>query len=133
MEFQIYDFIIVGGGIAGTTLAFRLHGHSPNHSVCLIEAGPDVSGRPLVTDIKNAGRLVGSELYWIYFTVPQQHLNDGSCPSIAGKVPGGGSLISASETPHYIQILGALMAKRRESRWMDSWRCQRLCLVGPPG
>ncbi len=98
MSTKTYDFIVVGGGIAGVTLASRLHECLPIHSILLIEAGPEVSDHPLVTDIKNAARLVGSELDWNYSTVPQQYLNNRVCPNNAGKALGGGSAINAGKT-----------------------------------
>lgn len=96
MAAPAYGFIIVGGGIAGATLASRLHEHLPSHAILLIEAGPEVSDNPLVNDPKNAGRLVGSELDWNYSTVPQQSLNYRICSNNAGKALGGGSAINAS-------------------------------------
>ena len=93
-----YDFIIVGGGIAGSVLASRLHEKFPRLSVLLIEAGPDVTKNPLITDERKAPLLVGSELDWNYSTVPQRHLNDRVCPNNAGKALGGGSAINAGET-----------------------------------
>lgn len=104
MEPSDYDFIIVGGGIAGATLASRLHGNLPNHSIILIEAGPDVSGHPLVPDIMNAARLVGSELDWNYSTVPQPHLNNRVCTNNAGKALGGGSAINAGKYSCIVQL-----------------------------
>lgn len=123
MATPAYEFIIIGGGIAGATLASRLHENLPSHSILLIEAGPEVSDHPLVNDIKNAARLVGSELDWNYSTVPQQHLKNRICPNNAGKALGGGSAINAGETSDTPQDSKDLMAKRVVSRRMDSWRC----------
>ena len=106
MATPIYDFIVVGGGIAGATLASRLHERLPSRSILLIEAGPDVSDHHLVNDIKNSARLVGSELDWNYSTVPQHHLNNRICPNNAGKALGGGSAINAGEYPQFPQISG---------------------------
>ncbi|KAL8729124.1 MAG: hypothetical protein Q9166_004955 [cf. Caloplaca sp. 2 TL-2023] len=95
MAVPIYDFIIVGGGIAGSTLGSRLHERLPHKSILVIEAGPEVSQHPLVTDIQNAARLVNSELDWSYSTVPQRYLNNRVCSNHAGKALGGGSAINA--------------------------------------
>ena len=59
---QLTVVIIVGGGIAGSVLASRLHAHLPFSSILLIEAGSDLINHPLITDRRNAGELVGSEL-----------------------------------------------------------------------
>lgn len=73
-------------------LASRLHAHFPLLSILLIEAGPDVTNHPLVTDGRNAGRLVGSELDWNYSTVPQMYLNNRACPSLLVKPSEAGNL-----------------------------------------
>ncbi|CAG8977005.1 hypothetical protein HYALB_00012857 [Hymenoscyphus albidus] len=90
-----YHYIIVGGGIAGSVVASRLHEKHPKLSILLIEAGPDVSKNPLVTDSANGPFLVGSELDWGYSTVPQRQLNNRILPNNAGKALGGGSAINA--------------------------------------
>ncbi|TGO20767.1 hypothetical protein BPAE_0267g00070 [Botrytis paeoniae] len=90
-----YHYIIIGGGIAGTVLASSLHASHPQLSILLIEAGPDASNNPLVIDSANGPFLVGSELDWGYFTVPQRHLNNRVLPNSAGKSLGGGSDINA--------------------------------------
>ncbi|ESZ93963.1 hypothetical protein SBOR_5666 [Sclerotinia borealis F-4128] len=94
-ETSNYHYIIIGGGIAGSVVASRLHEKHPSLSILLIEAGPDVSDNPLVTDSANGPFLVGSELDWGYSTVPQRHLNNRALPNNAGKALGGGSAINA--------------------------------------
>ncbi|KAL9024127.1 MAG: hypothetical protein Q9196_006741 [Gyalolechia fulgens] len=106
---SVYDFIIVGGGIAGCTLASQLHKHLPQQSIALIEAGLDVNSHPRATDIPNAAPLVGSESDWKYSTSPQRHLNGRVCPNNAGKALGGGSVINACE---------ALVTFRSCDRWL---------------
>jgi choline dehydrogenase-like flavoprotein len=92
-----YDYIIVGGGIAGTVLASRLHQSLPHLSILLIEAGPDATSNPLVTEIHNAFKVVGSELDWCYNIVRQKHLNNRVCTQISAKALGGGSAINYCE------------------------------------
>ncbi|PQE30232.1 glucose dehydrogenase protein [Rutstroemia sp. NJR-2017a WRK4] len=94
-EITKYDYIIIGGGIAGSVLASRLHETHPSLSILLIEAGLDVSKNPLVTDSANGPFLVGSELDWGYSTVPQRHLNNRIIANNAGKALGGASAINA--------------------------------------
>jgi choline dehydrogenase-like flavoprotein len=95
-----YNYIIVGGGIAGSVVASRLHERLPHLSVLLIEAGPDVATSPLVADSRNRPFQVGSKLDWSYSTTPQRHLNNRQCANSAGKALGGGSAINAGKETH---------------------------------
>ena len=91
MENSSHDFIVVGGGIAGSVVASRLHECFPNLSILLVEAGPKVTEDSSGIETKP---LVGSDLDWKYSTTPQQHLNQRVCSNNAGKVLGGGSVIN---------------------------------------
>jgi choline dehydrogenase-like flavoprotein len=90
-----YDYIIVGGGIAGCVVASRLHERHPKRTVLLIEAGQVASKHPLVPPPLAAPLLRGSELDWNYSTVPQRHLEGRCIYEGAGKALGGGSVINA--------------------------------------
>lgn len=85
------DYIIIGGGLAGCTLASRLHQYSPNLSILLIEAGPDPTGNPLVTNPLACFAAHGSDIDWNYTTVPQKHLDNRSTYASAGKILSGGT------------------------------------------
>ncbi|GAB1318436.1 hypothetical protein MFIFM68171_08646 [Madurella fahalii] len=89
-----WDFIIVGGGTSGLTLAARLS-EIPDFSVLVLEAGNDHT-----TDIKVIapgifGSMYGDlEYHWEYRNVPQKHLNNRSHAVMGGKGLGGGSAIN---------------------------------------
>ncbi|CRG83771.1 putative GMC-type oxidoreductase Mb1310 [Talaromyces islandicus] len=95
MSVDTFDFIIVGGGLAGSALASRLQQGSPSLSILIIEAGADVSGRTDVLDGSQWLSLLGSDLDWAYNTVPQRHVNDRILLNHAGKALGGGSVTNA--------------------------------------
>lgn len=88
------DYIVIGGGIAGCTVASRLHRSSFSPSVTLIEAGPDPTGNPMVSTVMGAFGLHNSELDWAYTTEPQRHLNNRVCYNAAGKALSGGSIMN---------------------------------------
>ncbi|KAJ3510668.1 hypothetical protein NLJ89_g4541 [Agrocybe chaxingu] len=85
---QTFDYIVVGGGLTGTTVAARL-AEDPTVTVLLIEAGADNRGDPRVYDIYNYGQAFGSELMWNWPA-------DQGKAIIGGKTLGGGSSINGA-------------------------------------
>jgi len=63
------DYIIVGGGVAGCTLASRLSHGDPDSRVVLIEAGQDPAGHPFTSTPAAAISTHFSDLDWAYTTV----------------------------------------------------------------
>jgi choline dehydrogenase-like flavoprotein len=85
------DYIIVGGGVAGCTVASRLHQGNPDLSIILIEAGGDSLGHPLTTAPLACFAAHYSDIDYAYSTVPQPHLNNRACYAPGGKILSGGS------------------------------------------
>lgn len=59
---EIWDFVVVGRGLAGSVLASRLHQQNPKLSILLVEAGADLSNNTVIPYAANTGLLVGSDL-----------------------------------------------------------------------
>lgn len=91
-----FDYVIVGGGSAGSVLAARLS-EDPDTSVCLIEAGG--AGRdfliraPSMVALMLSGRPKINN--WAFWTVPQPGLNGRRGFQPRGKALGGSSAINA--------------------------------------
>ena len=62
---KAFDYIVVGGGLAGTIVAARLAEDS-SVTVLLIEAGQDKRLDPQVYDIYKYGEFFRSELNWAW-------------------------------------------------------------------
>jgi len=86
----VYDFIIVGAGSAGATLAARLS-ENPNISVCLIEAGPTHKHWSVSTPGVSLINMVTKKRNWGFETVPQDGLGGRCGYQPRGKVLGGSS------------------------------------------
>jgi len=89
-----YDYVIVGAGSAGCTLAYRL-GEDPGVRILVLEAGgwdrDPMIGIPLVW-----GRNVLRRRHdWMYDTEPEPTMNGRRIPIFRGRVIGGSSSINA--------------------------------------
>jgi choline dehydrogenase len=103
-----YDYIVVGGGSAGSVVAARLSEH-PHNRVLLLEAGgADASlllQMPLVFP-----KLRDSAFDWGYATDPEPFAADRIVPAARGKVLGGSSSVNG------------MMYSRGHPRDYDQWR-----------
>ncbi|KAJ7596305.1 alcohol oxidase [Mycena floridula] len=88
-----FDYVIIGAGATGLTLAGRLT-EDPNTTVLVLEAGESHLGDPLV-DLPGAfGMQLGNPKYdWVHQTVPQKNANNRSIIFHRGKGLGGSTSI----------------------------------------
>ncbi|ESZ92043.1 aryl-alcohol dehydrogenase [Sclerotinia borealis F-4128] len=106
---ETYDYIIIGGGTAGLTVACRLS-EDPNLQILVIEAGANLVDDPKILTPGLVGTLYDDPMYdWEFKTVPQvtkssrkyrecanfgqETLSGRSIPHPRGKVLGGSSVI----------------------------------------
>jgi len=87
---QAFDFIIIGAGSAGCTLAARLS-EDPNVSVCLLEAGKTHKHWSVNTPAASLINMVTKTRNWAFETVPQKGLNGRKGYQPRGKMLGGSS------------------------------------------
>ncbi|KUJ17157.1 alcohol oxidase [Mollisia scopiformis] len=87
-----FDYIIVGGGTAGVTIASRLSAALPALSFLLLEAGPDGDPRLEPTQGYRAG--LDPAIEWNHKTVPQEGLAGKFVSQLQGKIMGGSSAIN---------------------------------------
>jgi choline dehydrogenase-like flavoprotein len=108
------DYIIVGGGLTGRALASRLRQGDKSLDILIIEAGIDPKGNPNASTTGGAFALIGSEVDWVYTTVPQSNTANRVHAIHAGKALGGGSVINyggwargdASDYDHWARVVG---------------------------
>ncbi|MGZ5298262.1 MAG: choline dehydrogenase [Actinomycetota bacterium] len=95
MASALYDFVIVGGGSAGSALANRLTA-DPSNRVLVLEAGrPDYIWDVFIHMPAALAFPIGSRFYdWKYESEPEPHMNGRRVYHARGKVLGGSSSIN---------------------------------------
>ncbi|KAK7056456.1 hypothetical protein VNI00_003011 [Paramarasmius palmivorus] len=88
-----YDFVVIGGGTAGSILANRLT-EDPNVSVLVVEAGLDNAGIQDIIVPFLATNALHSEVDWNFTSTPQVGCLNRTIPLSRGFVLGGSSSIN---------------------------------------
>lgn len=76
MASPTFDYIIVGGGVAGCALASRLSEALPKDSILLIEAGPEHDAR--IAPSMGVALSDTTDIQWNHRSVPQKALDGGT-------------------------------------------------------
>lgn len=103
-----YDYVVIGGGSAGSVIASRLSAR-PENKVLLLEAGgPD---RSILLRMPVAFRILRSKMLfdWGYASEPEPHAAGRRIPAARGKVLGGSSSVNG------------MMYSRGHPRDYDQW------------
>ena len=96
-EAAAYDYVIVGGGSAGSVVASRLAAARPDATVLLIEAGSGGHGVAQIVDPPQWTKLPGTALDWGYRYAPAERVAGRSIPVPRGKVLGGCGAVNAMQ------------------------------------
>jgi choline dehydrogenase len=118
---KIFDYIVVGAGSAGCTLAYRLS-ENPDNQVLLLEAGgKDI--HPMIHMPAGWTQLYNDKsVNWINYSAPEPHMNNRKLYSPRGKVFGG-----CSSTNGMVYIRGQ---KEDYDHWAelgnDQWSFQHV-------
>ena len=92
---EVYDFIVVGGGSAGSVIGGRLS-EDPSNRVLVLEAGRSDYPWDLFIQMPGAYAFpIGNRLYdWKYQTEPEPYLGGRRIYHVRGKVLGGSSSVN---------------------------------------
>ncbi|CAG7561210.1 unnamed protein product [Fusarium equiseti] len=94
MASSTYDFIVVGGGPSGSSVAAGLASASKKPSVLLLEAGGTNADRNLRVDGQRWLTFMNKDMNWGYKTTPQEHADSRELDYSRGKGLGGSSAIN---------------------------------------
>ena len=105
---QSYDYVVIGGGTSGLTVANRLS-EVPDASVLVIEPGGSVLNNPNVYDVNGYGKGLGTDIDWAYQSVNQTYGGNVKQTLSAGKALSGTSSING------------MVYARAEDVQVDAW------------
>jgi len=89
------DYVVVGGGNAGLTVAARLAASKRNFKVVVLEAGQNDPTNSGILVPGLAGSTLGNtSVDWAFSTVPQEHADGRAVFSPRGKTLGGSSALN---------------------------------------
>lgn len=94
MANESYDFVIVGGGTAGLTLATRLS-EDPDKSILVLEAGSNHIEDPRVKTPALFGSMLNTDLHWGFQTKAQAGMNLRKMNLNQGRMLGGSGAVNA--------------------------------------
>ncbi|KAJ0417242.1 hypothetical protein BJY00DRAFT_303529 [Aspergillus carlsbadensis] len=115
-----YDYIIIGGGTAGLTVATRLS-ENPSLSILVIESSDSQLENPDVTDISRLAYTYDSPLDWAYATT-EQGFGGRRQVMRAGRALGGTSAMNGAAYARAERIqLDALHDLSNTQNWSWSW------------
>ncbi|KAJ5112230.1 hypothetical protein N7532_000275 [Penicillium argentinense] len=89
-----YEFIVVGSGPAGSTLAAQLANSPAKPSVLLLEAGDNKEDRNLRVDGQRWTTFMNQSMNWGFKTTPQADCNNREIDYSRGRCMGGSSAIN---------------------------------------
>lgn len=92
-EQRAFDYVVVGAGSAGATLAARLS-EDPSVSVCLLEAGPKDTHPAITVPLGLIWLSKDARRNWLLSSTPQDGLDGRKVSVPRGKVLGGSSAIN---------------------------------------
>ncbi|KZS92239.1 alcohol oxidase [Sistotremastrum niveocremeum HHB9708] len=111
---QTFDYIVVGGGLAGFTVAARLAENS-SATILLIEAGGDDRTNPNVFDIYNYGAAFGSYLDWNWQADQGRAIHGGK--TLGGSTSINGAAWTRATADQYNALSSLLPASQSSLNW----------------
>ncbi|KAM0809654.1 putative Glucose-methanol-choline oxidoreductase N-terminal domain-containing protein [Seiridium cardinale] len=90
----VADYIVVGGGLTGCTIASRLSRNDNKPHVILLEAGSDATGNPAAAGFLSGMSLLGGKFDYAYQSEPVSDTANRVHSISSGKALGGGSILN---------------------------------------